>query len=70
MICTSVIGDVSSSSIVPDRFSSEYVLIVTIGSTKRTTTLIWRMSGRISISLMLIGPWPMPAPMRRMAPRK
>ena len=34
MICTSVTGDVSSSSIVPDRFSSEYVLIVTIEARK------------------------------------
>ena len=71
MICTSVIGDVSSSSIVPDRFSSEYVLIVTIGSTKSTTTLIWRISGRSSMSLMLTGPWPMPpGPMRMLAPMK
>ena len=32
MIWKSVIGEVSSSSIVPDRFSSEYVRIVIIGS--------------------------------------
>ncbi len=31
MISQSVSGDVRSSSIVPDRFSSEYVRIVTIG---------------------------------------
>ena len=35
MIWKSVTGDVSSSSIVPDRFSSEYVRIVTIGSRNR-----------------------------------
>ena len=38
MICTSVTGDVSSSSIVPDRFSSEYVRIVIIGITNRMMT--------------------------------
>ena len=54
MIWKSVSGDVSSSSIVPDRFSSEYVRIVTIGSTNSTTTLTFWSSGRISCSLTFI----------------
>jgi hypothetical protein len=38
MISTSVTGDVSSSSIVPERFSSEYVRIVIIGMMNRMMT--------------------------------
>ena len=48
MISTSVSGEVSSSSIVPDRFSSEYVRIVTIGSRNSISTLAFCSSGRIS----------------------
>ena len=43
----SVTGEVRSSSIVPDRFSSEYVFIVIIGSRNRTSTLAFCRSGRI-----------------------
>jgi hypothetical protein len=38
MISTSLTGDVSSSSMVPERFSSEYVRIVIIGMMKRMMT--------------------------------
>ena len=48
----------SSSSIVPDRFSSAYVRIVMSGSTKSATTLTFCSSGRIAMVLMLIWPWP------------
>ena len=59
MICQSVTGDVRSSSIVPDRFSSEYVRIVTIGIRNRTRIVTFWTSGRISCWLMFIacGPW-------------
>ena len=57
-ICKSVSGEVSSSSIVPERFSSEYVRIVMSGSTNSATTLTFWSSGRIAMLLTLICPWP------------
>ena len=53
MIWKSVSGAVRSSSIVPERFSSEYVRIVTIGRMNRKMTVVFRKTGRISCSLTL-----------------
>ena len=64
MIWKSVSGDVSSSSMVPDRFSSAYARIVTMGMRKRIRISTFCSSGRISCWLTFIacGPcmpnWP------------
>ena len=55
-------GEVSSSSIVPDRFSSAYVRIVIIGSTKSSTTVALSSSGRTNCWLRLSGAACMPMP--------
>ena len=52
-------GDVSSSSIVPERFSSAYRRIVIIGIRKKPMTLAFESSGRITHSFTSIG-WARP----------
>ncbi len=50
---------------VPERFSSEYVRIVTSGSTNRKITVAFRKTGRINCSLTFtVGAPPMPAACR------
>ena len=58
MICRSDTGEVSSSSMVPERFSSAYARMVIIGSRKRLMSATFCSSGRIMDWLMLIGPPP------------
>ena len=58
MIWTSVTGEVSSSSIVPDRFSSEYVRIVMTGIRNRRITATLRSTYRIICWLMFAVPPP------------
>ena len=55
MISTSVIGEVSSSSMVPDRFSSEYVRMVISGNRNSMITVVFINVGPISIWLMFSG---------------
>ena len=68
-IWKSVSGEVSSNSIVPDRFSSEYVRIVTIGRRNSTTTVTFWSSGRISCWLTFIA-WGPVRPACMLAPTK
>ena len=70
MIWKSVIGEVRSSSIVPERFSSAYVRMVMSGSTKSRTTVAFSNNGRISIWLMLTGPPPPNCPICMLCCRK
>ena len=60
MICRSVSGDVSSSSMVPERFSSANDRMVSIGSRNSRMTAVLPNSGRIMNSLMLTTCGPMP----------
>ena len=60
MICRSVNGDVSSSSMVPERFSSAKERIVSIGRRNSRITAVLPKSGRIMNSLMLTTCGPMP----------
>ena len=60
MISKSVSGDVSSSSIVPDRFSSEYDRIVTIGIRNSSRIVTFCSSGRIMTWLTFIASGPPP----------
>jgi hypothetical protein len=47
---------------VPERFSSEYVRIVIIGSMNKKITIVFPKTGRMSCSLMFIaGAPPIPA---------
>jgi hypothetical protein len=69
MICTSVSGDVRRSSIVPDRFSSEYVRIVIIGMTNRMMIAAFSRTPRIIRSLTFTAPPPPIIPARWLSSR-
>tara|TARA_B100001123_G_C15334706_1_gene1032412 strand:- start:1996 stop:2556 length:561 start_codon:yes stop_codon:yes gene_type:complete len=60
IISTSVTGEVSNNSIVPDRFSSENVRIVTIGSTNKSVTAILPIDGPIKCWFTFMGGAPAP----------
>ena len=59
MISMSRTGEVASSSIVPERFSSAKRRMVIMGIKKSPTTLTFESSGRMICSLMFMGKvWP------------